>query len=307
MSAEQPSMTRFLGPQFWPTWLGIGLMRILVLLPLSWQRALGAGLGRIALRWLPRRRHIATTNLAMCFPELDNAERDALLLAHFKSLGQGVFETAFTWWAPDRRLEDLAVIEGLEHLEKARGLGRGVILLSAHFTTLEIGCRLLLLRQQFHPMYRRHENPLFEEIMRASRERLSENPIRRDDVRSLLRSLRNGHVVWYAPDQAYRGKHSAAVPFFKVPAATNLATSRLARSSGAPVLPFFSLRRPDGRYRLVIEPPLENFPGSDPEADAARMNCIIEAAIRQAPEQYLWVHRKFKAVKPGEVDPYERE
>lgn len=298
-------MTRFLGPRYWPTWLGIGLMRVLVVLPLGWQRALGKGLGRLACRWLRRRRHIAATNLALCFPELDERERKALLRRHFESLGQGVFETAFTWWAPDRRLAGLAVIEGLPHLQRALAAGRGAILLSAHFTTLEIGCRLLLQEQPFHPMYRRHENPLFEEIMRASRERLSDKPIRRDDVRSLLRSLRDGHAVWYAPDQAYRGKHAAPVAFFGVPAATNLATSRLARSSGAPVLPFFSLRLPDGRYRLLIEPPLENFPGERPEEDAARMNRIIEAAVRQAPEQYLWVHRRFKAVRAGEVDPYE--
>lgn len=279
-------------------------MRVLVLLPFPVQLALGRWLGRAAMGLLPRRRRIATVNLQLCFPELSEEQRKSLLKAHFESLGQGVFETAFTWWAPDRRLSGLAVAEGLEHIASARAGGRGVILLSAHFTTLEIGCRLLLQSEKFHPMYRRHENPLFEKVMRASRERLSENPIRRDDVRGLLRSLRQGHAVWYAPDQAYRGKNAGSVPFFGVPAATNLATTRLARTSGAPVLPFFSIRREDGRYRLIILPALDNFPGDDPEADAARINAVVADTVRLAPEQYLWVHRRFKAVRPGDPDPY---
>lgn len=304
MPEDQQSFVEFLLPRYWPTWMGLGLMRLFVLLPFRMQLACGRMLGRIACGTLTRRRRIAEKNLKLCFPGLSAAERRRLLIEHFESLGQGVFETAFTWWAPDRRLEGLGQVEGLEHLARARAKGQGVILLSAHFTTLEIGCRLLLLREPFHPMYRRHENPLFEKVMRQSRERLSDNPIRRDDVRALLRSLRDGHAVWYAPDQAYRGKHAAAVPFFGVPAATNLATSRLARTSGAPVLPFFSLRLPGGRYRLIIRAPLENFPSEDASADAARVNKIIEQTVREAPAQYLWVHRRFKAVQPDAPDPY---
>ena len=306
MPADQQSLRKFLGPRFWPTWLGLALMRLLVLLPFRLQLTLGRLLGRVVLHLLPRRRHIAETNLALCFPEKDLKQRKALLRAHFESLGQGVFETAFTWWASDRRLKGLAIVEGVENIASARAAGRGVILLSAHFTTLEIGCRLLLQHEPFHPMYRTHENPLFERVMRASRQRLSENPIRRDDVRGLLRSLRQGHAVWYAPDQAYRGKNAADVGFFGVPAATNLATTRLAQTSGAPVLPFFSVRTPAGRYRLIVKPALENFPGTSASEDAARMNALIEETVREAPEQYLWVHRRFKAVRPGDPDPYER-
>ncbi len=305
LSEHDKSLLKFLGPRFWPTWFGLGVMRLLVFLPFRVQLATGRLLGRAASRVLVRRRWVALKNLELCFPKLSQEARAKLLRQHFESLGQGIFETAFTWWAPDRRLAGLSETVGLEHLTAARALGKGVILLSAHFTTLEIGCRLLLLRQPFHPMYRRHENPLFEKIMRASRERLSENPIRKDDVRQLMRSLRAGNTVWYAPDQAYRGKNAAPVPFFGVPAATNLSTSRLARASGAPVLPFFSLRLPDGRYRLIIQPPLADFPGDDPETDAARINLVIEQIVREAPEQYLWVHRRFKATVPGATDPYE--
>ncbi len=305
LSEHEKSFLNFLGPRFWSTWLGLGLMRLLVLLPFGMQLAAGRMLGRAASRVLRQRSQIALTNLELCFPEMSRRARMQLLRLHFESLGQGVFETAFTWWAPDRRLAGLADTDGLAYLDEALRGGKGVILLSAHFTTLEIGCRLLLLQRPFHPMYRRHENPLFEKVMRASRERLSDNPIRKDDVRQLLRSLRSGHAVWYAPDQAYRGKNAAPVPFFGVPAATNLATSRLARMSGAPVLPFFSLRLPDGRYRLSIQPPLAQFPGEDPRADAERINVIIEEMVREAPEQYLWVHRRFKATETGSSDPYE--
>lgn len=307
LSADQHSMMHFLHPRFWPTWLGLGLMRLMVFLPLGFQLALGRYLGRLVFFLLPRRRFIAAKNLELCFGSLNPDERRALLRAHFESLGQGVFETAFTWWASDRRLEGLAIVEGFEHITAARAAGHGVILLSAHFTTLEIGCRLLLQHEPFHPMYRTHENPLFESVMRASRQRLSDNPIRRDDVRGLLRSLREGHSVWYAPDQAYRGKNSANVAFFGVPAATNLSTSRLAQASAAPVVPFFSLRTKDGRYRLIIKPALDDFPGESAEHDAARINALIEETVREAPEQYLWVHRRFKAVRPGDRDPYELE
>ena len=182
-----------------------------------------------------------------------------------------------------------------------------MILLSAHFTSLEIGGRLLALRAPFHVLYREHKNPVFESVMRRARERHFEKAIPREDMRGLLRSLKENRAVWYAPDQNYGGEHSVYVPFFGVPAATITTTSRIARISGAAVVPFFPRRLGHGRgYRLILHPPLEDFPGEDPAADAARINRLIEAEIRKAPEQYLWVHRRFKTHPDGKNVLYRR-
>ncbi len=287
------------------TWSGIGAAWLLTRLPVGWQLALGRGLGRLAWHLARRRRHIGEVNLRLCFPDLSATERRRLLRAHFRALGMGVVETAMSWWLPGRRLRPLVTLEGLEHLEAALARGRGVILLSAHFTTLEIAGRLLALQAPFHVMYRSHKNPVFEAVMRRARERHFDRAIRRDDLRGFLRSLRQGMPVWYAPDQNYGREHSIFVDFFGVPAATITATHRLARLSGAPVVPFFPQRLgEDPRYRLRLLPALEGFPGDDEVADTRRINALIEEAVRACPEQYLWVHRRFKTRPPGAAPVY---
>jgi KDO2-lipid IV(A) lauroyltransferase len=214
-------------------------------------------------------------------------------------------ETALSWWGSDRRLKPLAAITGLEHLEAALRQGRGAILLSAHFTTLEIGGRLLALHAPFHVLYRDHRNPVIEALQRHARRRRFEKAIPRGDLRGMLASLKQNRPVWYAPDQDFGRDNSVFVPFFGVPAATLTATSRLARLSGAPVVPFFPRRLPGARgYELTLLPALENFPGVDIEQDARRLTGLVEACIRQQPEQYLWVHRRFKTRPPGEPPVY---
>lgn len=276
-------------------------------LPYRVQMGLGRALGRVLAPFARERRRVARINLRLCFPELEPAVRRRLLRAHFASLGAAAFEIALSWWAPERRLHGLDRIEGLEHLHAALGRGRGVILLSAHFTSLEIGGRLLALHAPFHVLYREHKNPAFESVMRRARERHFEKAIPREDMRSLLRSLRSNLPVWYAPDQNYGGEHSVYVPFFGVPAATITTTSRIARISGAAVVPFFAHRLPGARgYRLVLYPALTDFPGDEPQADALRINRLIEDEIRKAPEQYLWVHRRFKTHPDGKNVLYRR-
>ena len=296
---------RFLAPRYWPTWLGLGMLRVLALLPFAWQVRIGAAVGRLALRFSPHRRHITRVNLELCFPALDDAQRQALLIKHFESLGIGMLETALSWWGAPGRLRPLTRIEGLEHLHAALAKGKGVILLSAHFTTLEIGGRLLAQHAPFHVMYREHKNALFEAVMKRARERHYEKAIERSDIRGMLRSLKGNHPVWYAPDQNYGREHSVFVPFFGVPAATITATSRLAHMSGAAVVPFFQERLPGAAgYRLRLWPALADFPGADIEQDTRRINAVIEAQIRRVPEQYLWTHRRFKT-RPGNTpDPY---
>lgn len=284
-------------PRYWPTWLLLGFMRVAILLPLAAQLAIGRVIGR-TLRLLARRRwRIACVNLERCFPELDTHARRRLALQHFDSLGMALMEFGLCWWASRKRLERWCTIEGLEHLAVARAQGRGVILLSAHFTTLEICGRMLRMHTDLHLMYRPIRNPVIEHVMRVSREKLFERAIPRNEVRQLLKSLKEGKPVWYATDQGYRGKDSRMVPFFGIPAPTNTVLSRLAKSTGAPVVPFFGRRLPGTRgYHLALGPALQGFPSEDPEADALRVNAWLEDCIRRAPEQYLWIHDRFKIV-----------
>lgn len=305
MPRPDPLPPALLAPRHWPTWLLLGLGWGAAQLPWPLQRALGRGLGWLLLPLARRRRRIARINLELCFPELDARARAALLRQHFQSLGLGVVETAMSWWTPTRRLADRYRLEGLEHLQAALARGRGVILLSAHFTTLEIAGRLLALQTPFHVLYRTHKNPVFERAMRRARERHFERAIAREDMRGFLRSLRDNLPVWYAPDQDYGREKSVFAPFFGVPAATITATSRLAAASGAAVVPFFPERRADGRgYVLRLYPALADFPGASPEADAARLNALIEAQVRARPGQYLWAHRRFKTRPDGAAAVY---
>jgi len=291
--------------RYWPTWSGLGLLWCLSRLPYAWQTGIGRLLGNVFLRFASSRRQIAEVNFSLCFPELTAQQRQTLLADHFASLGIGIMETAMSWWATKRQLEQLVKIDGLRHLHDALQGGKGVILLSAHFTTLEIGGRLLALHAPFHVMYRKHKNPVIEQVMRKARIRNFDKAIPRKDLRTLLQSLKQNMPVWYAPDQDYGAKHSIFAPFFGIPAASITATSRIARMSGAAIVPFFQTRLPDNRgYRLTLYPALQDFPGEDIEQDTRRINQLIEAQIREQPEQYLWVHRRFKTRPPGEAKLY---
>lgn len=296
-----------LRPHYWPTWLAIGTLRVLEPLPfplLTWLgRRFGGLMSRLPLSFV----RIARRNIELCLPELPAQERERLLKEHFRSAGIAIFETAISWWASKERVRRLAQLEGEEHLQAALARGRGAILLSAHFTTLEIGARVLADTVPANIMYRPTANPVLERFLMLNRSRRAKRAIPRDDVRTLISALKNNEPVWYAPDQAYRKKGAEMVPFFGIPAATNTATSRLARMTGAAVLPYFQERLPDGRYRMVIHPILENFPSDDPAADARLFNALIEAQVRRVPEQYLWIHRRFKGLTPDYPNYYRRK
>ena len=295
----------FLAPRYWPIWLGLGLMKLMAALPFSWQLAIGGQTGRWIGKIARRRRRIAEINLALCFPELSPTQRAALLEAHFAALGIGLFETAMAWWAPDDKLRGLARVEGLEHLQQALDRGKGVILLTGHFTPLELGARFITWHQPFHAMYRSHKNLLYEAVMRRERERAGFPPMPHEDLRGLLRAFKKGRAVWYAPDQNHGRRNSVFVPFFGIPACTITATSRLAALSDAAVVPYFPRRLPGtAGYEVVILPALENFPSGDLTADTQRINELLEHYIRQAPEQYLWVHRRFKTRPPDSPNLY---
>ena len=297
----------FLHPRFWPLWLGLGLLWLIAQLPYTVLLRLGRCLGGVMYRLASSRRKIAARNLELCFPQMSAAEREALLKENFASTGITFFEMAIAWWWPAERLRRLGSIEGLEHLRQAEADGQGVILMALHFTTLEMGGGLLGLEQDMYGMYRPHKNPLFDYIQRRGREQRLLGVIGRDDVRGMLKLLRAGGVVWYAPDQDYGAQRSVFVPLFGVPAATVTATSKFARMGRARVIPFTQQRLPGGQgYRLTIHPPLADFPGESEEADCVRVNQWIEQAITACPEQYLWAHRRFKTRPPGEKKLYKK-
>ena len=303
--SDKPSALRFAAPRFWPLWLGLALWWLVAQLPYRAQLLLGRLLGDLMYLTLARRRHIARVNLGLCFPELDATSRHRLLRETFRSSGISLLETATAWWGRDAMLAPLNHVEGLEHLDAAQADGKGVILLSAHFTCLEIGGRLLSQHRDFHVVYKYHRNPLFERVMKHGRERHFEEAIERSDIRSMIKVLKKGHNCWFALDQDFGYQNAVFAPFMGMPAATLTSTSRIARLTGCAVVPFFVRRLPGAQgYQLSLLPALENFPSGDDLADATRTNALIEAEIRKAPAQYLWVHRRFKSRPEGAADVY---
>lgn len=301
---EAPGIPRpLLAPRYWPTWLGLGVLRLLCLLPLPAMLAVGRGLGSLVGLLARRRRQVVLTNLRLCLPDLTENERIKLADEHFKSLGAGVFEAGLAWWASDERLARILDVSGLEHLDSALAKG-GVLLLTGHFTTLELAARMAAMQRPFHPMYRPLNNALADHLTSRWRSQRARVPaIPKDDLRALVRALRDGRAIWYAPDQTLDRRHGVWSRFFGVPALTITATSRLAQMGRASVVPYFP-ERCGNRYRLRFHPALDSFPGNDEVADADRINRVIEAGARQALPQYFWIHKRFKVQPPGVPEAY---
>ena len=293
-----------LGPRTWPSWIGIGVLVALARLPWPLQRRLGRGLGFVLRGLLRTRRDVAARNLALCFPELDDGACKALLHAHFAALGIGVFEFARAWWGSIAPLRRDVRIDGLEHLAATRADGRGVIVVSGHFTTLEVCGRLLCDHVPLAGMYRPYPQPAMEWAVLRGRARYAAAMFAKQDVRGVVRHLKRGGLLWYAPDQDPSRGDSVHVPFFGQPAHSLTSTHQLARLSGAAVVLFEHARMDDGSYHLRLWPAFEGFPSSDATADTARVMAGIETMVRHAPAQYLWIHRRFKRRPEGVADPY---
>ncbi|MBS0579779.1 MAG: LpxL/LpxP family Kdo(2)-lipid IV(A) lauroyl/palmitoleoyl acyltransferase [Proteobacteria bacterium] len=299
---------RLFAPRYWPTWIGLGLLRLLVLLPFPALCVVGRGIGALMLRLPLRFAAIARRNIEICLPELDGPARERLLVEHFASLGMSFVEIPLAWWCPPRRMAKLIRTVGAEHVHAALARGRGALLLTGHFTVLELAGRAVATITRTGFLYRPPKNEVLAYVLGKLRSRHGGHAIPRDDIRAFIGALKNNEAVWYAPDQSFRKKGAQMVPMFGIPAATNTFTSRLAQLTGAPVLPYFLQRLPGSQgYLTTIYPPLENFPTDDPVADAERFNHMIEAQVRRAPEQYLWIHRRFKGLTPDYPDYYARE
>ena len=290
-----------LGPRHWPAWLGIGIAALLARVPWSLQRVLGRGFGRLLMRVFGSRRRVAARNLALCFPELDADAQAALLRRSFEELGIGLFEFARAWWGSVEPMRGKVAVEGLEHLEAARAGGRGVIIISGHFVTLELAARLMCDHAPLAGMYRPHDGAAMEWAVLRGRLRYATAMFTREELRPALRHLKQGGLLWFAPDQDTRRGDSVFVPFFGRPAYSLTSTHQLARLSGAAVLGFAHVRHDDGSYTLRLTPAFEDFPSSDATADTARVMAAIETMIRAAPAQYIWIHRRFKR-QPDQPD-----
>lgn len=295
-----------LNPRYWPTWIGIAGMWLLARLPWRAQLGLGALLGQ-AMRWLlPSRRRIVRTNLRLCFPELNNDQRESLVREHFRDLGAGLLEANWCWFNKPEGVVEKTRIEGEKHFRQALATGRPVILLTAHFTSLEAVGPVLGTLGVVHGVYRKHRNAAMEWTVLRARRRYITDMIPREDMRATLRVLKRGGVIWYAPDQDYGRRNSVFAPFFGIPTATITATSRLARRTNALVVPMVMRRDGSSGYRIEFEAPLDGFPSGDDTADATRINQLLERWIRQTPAHYWWIHRRFKTRPRGDPPFYRK-
>lgn len=287
------------------TRLALALMWLLHFLPLSWLAPLGIGFGRLLFVLAGERRRVAITNLRLCFPGMSEAERIALAKRHFEAFGRSFVERGLLWWAPPERLKRLVRLEGLAHFDAVAG--RPVILLVPHFVGLDIGGTRLMLEFDIVSIYANQKNLLFNAALLKGRSRFGGSTLlsRQEGTRKALKAMRAGKPFYYLPDMDYGERDTIFVPFFGVPAATITGLSRLARMSGAAVLPVITRMLPGGSgYVVEIDAPWADFPGASIEADTRRMNAFIEDEIRHMPEQYFWLHKRFKTRPPGERSPY---
>jgi Kdo2-lipid IVA lauroyltransferase/acyltransferase len=292
-------------PIYWPSWLALGLLRLWVSLPFSWIYYSGKGLGWLMDKTLKGRRHVVEVNIGLCFPELTEVQQDALVSKTMQSTALGLLETAYSWWASDAAIINRSQMEGLEHIDKAKEEGRGVLMIGAHYTTLDLSGRVFGSERPCDVIYRPQGNEAFDYIINSSRNRHLGELIDKRDMRKMVKRLKQGHTVWYASDQDLGPRGAVFAPFFGIPTATITTIRQLVKLSGAKVVFYAHYRIDDGGNSRYVGKVLDVFDeklGTDDIEDARQINKVIEDSIRPHPEQYLWVHRRFKT-RPSEQDP----
>ncbi|MGH1430085.1 MAG: LpxL/LpxP family Kdo(2)-lipid IV(A) lauroyl/palmitoleoyl acyltransferase [Neptuniibacter sp.] len=284
----------FYYPKYWPTWFGIALLRLIATLPFKAGLSLGRAIGFILYYLISKRRRVTEANIKHCFPELTEEEQAQFVKDVFLNNGIGVIETAWAYWGNRKKLKQRTEFLGFNLIDDALKENRGIILLGAHYSHLDLGGLLF----SFHgaplvSMYREHNNPLMEKIIFSGRDNFS-TPIERKKLRELVRLLKKNQVVWYGPDQDLGRKNSVFVPFFGKTAATVTATTKMVRFNNSPILALYQRRKEDDSGYIVEIAEVEGFPSGDELEDAEIMNRAIEAGVRKAPTQYMWVHKRFK-------------
>jgi len=298
----------FLAPRHWPTWLGFGLFAALARLPFDTQLAIGRGLGALLHRALPARRRVARINVDLAFPDLGEGERGALVRESFREAGAAVAETAQMWFRPYRSIAERVVLDGAERVDALLGAGRGVIMLQAHFTTLDVCIPAICARWPAGAVQDAPKNPLYAAFLSWQRARWIDPLVDNRDIRSMVRHLRRGGLVWYSPDQSVPASRGG-VPtrYFGQPVLTTVGTARIAAMTGAAIVPHVPVReREPNRYTLRFLPPVE-LPPEDLTAATQIVNDLLERQVRERPEQYFWMHRRFKPPSSDLPDPYRRD
>ncbi len=295
---------RYLHPRYWLTWVLIGVLRLLAFLPHNVLQGLGRCIGLFSYVTAREHRHIANINLGMCFPELDEKEREKLVRESMVATGKGYVESTKGWWGNMKPYAERLQVHGMEHFEEAKRRGKGILLLGGHFSILDFAGPLAAQIMDFNHMYRPNNNPLFDALIERNRRSFSGAAFTRHQLHDMIEFIKEGNIVWYGCDQDFGRKHSVFAPFFGVPAATLTTPAWVARQTGATVI-FISQFREGGKtYSIHFSEIFEDYPSDDEVENATRLNREIEKMVRQYPEQYLWVHRRFKTRPDGEPSPY---
>ncbi|HZP89309.1 MAG TPA: lipid A biosynthesis acyltransferase [Burkholderiales bacterium] len=287
--------------------IGITVLWLLHFLPLRVLALVGRVAGVFAYALIAKRRHIARTNLRLCFPEMPENEREALLWRHFQAFGRALVESGIAWWGSPERLRRVVRIEGQEYVDALKG--EPFVALVPHFVGIELEGMRMALDYRGAAVYVKQRDRYVDAFLKRKRERFAGTRLiaRQEGVKAILRALRGGHALQLSPDMDLGRRDSVFVPFFGVPAATVTALSRIARLARARIVPLVIRQLPGAQgYIARFYPAWDNFPGDSLEEDARRMNAFIEARIREMPEQYLWTHRRFKTRPPGEPSLYAR-
>lgn len=293
----------FFHPKYLPTWILILLMKIGALVPFRMQVFLGKNMGKLFYPLFSTVRKVATINIQKCFPEKNKEQVSALVKKHFESIGVSFFETANAYYGRDEKIQKLLTIESEHYLTDAMKDDRGVIILCSHFMPLMLSSRALSLKHTIASIYRPQNNRLFDKIMVKGLTNGGGIMIKNSDTKAMIKAIKNALPIWYAPDQDLGTKGTVFAPLFGIQAATISATSRLAKGGNTAVIPY-SFTRTDEGYNMSFSAPLENYPSGDLVHDASQTNQILEAQIRKNPEQYLWIHRRFKTRPKGEKNFY---
>ena len=303
---KAPSLSSFIAPKYWPTWIGLSLLALIAFLPFRLRLFFGAMLGKVLYTFAKERRYIVATNIELCFPELNKTAQEQLVKDCFIENGRGLIDTLVGWFRNPKHFQSMLDIKNIEVLNNAMAQGKGIILLGAHYTTLDFSANLVSLQIPFAVTYRPHKNALFDAVMLRGRLKNTNGVFDRYDIRGTVRHLRKNNIIWYAPDQDYGENHAVYAPFFGKPAATITAASRLAKFNNSPILLARHHRNDNTKtYEIEFYPFPEDYPGDDDVADATYMNQQLEKVIRLYPAQYMWTHKRFKTQADGKpASPY---
>jgi len=307
-SAVPPFHAGLLAPRLWPAWLAAGLASLLLLLPQRARDALGTLIGELNYRRSAHRRHLARTNIALCFPHESADQREALVRGHFRAYGRALVDLPRLWWDWRRRFgERECRFRGLDNVRRHVAAGRSVILLNPHTVTVDFGGAALTRHFEMSTMFNALGHPVADWLLARTRARYGILFARSDGLRPVLRALRAGTVFYYMPDEDLGGRDSVFAPFFGQPKATLSTLGRLARVGDTVVVPMVAFYAPEHRrYEIELLPALEGFPTGDERSDAVAMNRALEQAIRRRPEAYLWTYRLFRTRPGGARPPYRK-